>query len=41
METIRFGICGMGSFGRTRAKALQKARGASGSDSSALDTNVY
>lgn len=28
METIRFGISGTGSFGRTRAKALQKTRGA-------------
>ena len=28
MDTIRFGICGTGSFGRTRAKGLQKARGA-------------
>ena len=28
MDTIRFGICGTGSFGRTRAKALQKAQGA-------------
>ena len=28
METIRFGICGTGSFGRTRARALQKANGA-------------
>jgi len=28
MDIIRFGICGTGSFGRTRAKALQKTRGA-------------
>ena len=27
MDTIRFGICGTGSFGRTRARALQKAHG--------------
>ena len=28
METIRFGICGAGSFGRTRAKALKRMQGA-------------
>ena len=28
METLRFGICGTGAFGRTRAKALQQTGGA-------------
>ena len=28
MDTVRFGICGTGSFGRARAKALQRVRGA-------------
>ena len=28
METVRFGICGTGSFGRTRAMALQRVAGA-------------
>ena len=28
MDTVRFGICGTGSFGRRRAKALKQTRGA-------------
>ena len=27
MEAIRFGICGTGSFGRTRARAIQEVQG--------------